>query len=187
MTCRDFQSRISAFLEEDQNEDVRRLMEAHLAGCAGCAETMHGVRGVRAGLGKLERARPSADFGFALRGRLLMEARSRPGLRVRAAAWLFPTFPRSVLSGAFALAVLAGLALTLGPGRTPVKPDLPVAGPGSVPPARPPEIHNHYALERIPAAPHRGLAISSRAYRSRGDSLAAPRDVQTASIQYVRF
>jgi hypothetical protein len=117
-----------------------------------------------------------------------MEAKRPRGFRARATAWFFPTFPRTVLSGACALAILAGIALTLGPKHTPTKTGLPsIAKVGSAPSLRPPEIPNHYALERIPASPNRGLAISSRAYKSRGDSLASPRDIRTASVQYVRF
>lgn len=179
MTCRDFQDRISGFLEGDQNEAVRRLMEAHSGSCPGCAEALHGVRGVQAGLGRLPRARLSPDFSFALRGKLLMDARGSGGIGLR--SWLVPTMPRTALAGALTLVVVAGLFMTAGSPRRPSPSEAP-----SLADARA-EIPSHYVLERIPAAPRGGVSISSSAYRNRGDSLATRNGTRSAAVQYVRF
>jgi anti-sigma factor RsiW len=190
MTCRDFQSRISAYVEEEQDEDVGRLMDAHLKECPGCVEALNGVRRIRARLGHLEQVRPSPDFTFAVRGKLLMEAaRSRGGLAARLTAYLFPTFPRTMLAGAFAVVVVAGLALIVnGPNRPFSTPKSHTQAVRESPPSsQVHEVPNHYVLERIPPSSRRGMAISSRAYKARGDSLSAPHTGRTASVQYVRF
>ncbi len=184
MMCRDFQSRISAYLEGDQNEAVRRLMETHAGVCPGCAEALHGVRGMQVRLNQLPRTRLSPDFNFALRGKLLMEAGQSRGLGERVRAWLFPTFPRTALAGALALTLLAGLVLTTFRRPSPQE-TAQVAEPGVS--SRAEDIPSHYVLERIPASPRSGVAISSSAYKNRSDSLSAPRGVRAASVQYVRF
>jgi anti-sigma factor RsiW len=189
MTCRDFQSRISAYIEEEQDQDVGRLMDAHMKECPGCVEALNGARRIRARLGRLEQVRPSPDFTFAVRGKLLMEAaRSRRGLAARITAWLFPTVPRTMLAGAFAVVVVAGLALILNGSNRPsftAKPQ--EQGGRETPSSQIHEVPSHYVLERIPPPSRRGVSISSRAYKTRGDSLSAPHSGRTANVQYVRF
>ncbi|MBI2952301.1 zf-HC2 domain-containing protein [bacterium] len=189
MICRDFQSRISAYVEEEQDKDVERLMDAHLKECPGCVEALNGVRGIRARLGRQEQVRPSPDFTFAVRGKLLMEAaRSRGGLTARITAWLFPTVPRTMLAGAFAVVMVAGLALIVnGPNRPFSTPKSHTQNAGEPPPSQVHEIPSHYVLERIPSSSRRGMAISSRAYKTRGDTLSVPHGGRTANVQYVRF
>lgn len=187
MTCRDFQSRISAYVDQEQDEDVRRLMEAHVAECPGCVEALNGVRKIRTRLGRLGQVRPAPDFTFAVRGKLLME-RSRSGLRARLASWLFPTVPRTMLAGAFAVVAMAGLALIVsGPDRLPSIAKSHKQDAREVFSSPVQEIPSHYVLERIPASSHRGMAISSRTYRTRSDSLSAQRSGRMANVQYVRF
>lgn len=180
MTCRDFQNRVSAYLEGDQNEAVRRLMESHAGSCPGCAEALHGVRGLRAGLGRLPRARLSPDFTFALRGKLLMESR-KSGLGLRIRSWLVPAMPRTALAGALTLAVAAALFLAVGSPRRPSPSQAPKLADAAG------EIPSHYVLERIPAAPRAGVAINSGAYRNRRDSLAAADGARRSAVQVVRF
>jgi len=189
MKCQDFQSRVSAYLEEEQDEDVRRLMDAHLMECPGCVEALNGVRRMRARLGRLQPVRPSPDFTFAIRGKLLMEAaRSRQGMVGRAMAWLFPTVHRTVLAGALATVVVAGLVLTAGNlNRLPFTAQATRQDAKEVTASQPQEAPSHYVLERIPATSRRGTAISSRTYRDRSDSLSTPHGGRTASVQYVRF
>ncbi|MSS73870.1 MAG: hypothetical protein EXS64_20645 [Candidatus Latescibacteria bacterium] len=189
MTCRDFQNRISAYVYGEQDEDVRGLMDVHLAECLECVEALNGVRKLRARLGQLHQVRPSPDFTFAVRGKLLMEAaRSRTGLRVRLVSWLFPTVPRTMLAGAFAVIAVAGLALIVsGPDRLSfvAKSHKQEMREISASPAQ--EAPSHYVLERIPASSRRGMAISSRTYKARSDSLSALRNGRMANVQYVRF
>lgn len=167
---------------------MRRLMDAHLAECPGCVEALNGVRKIRARLGRLEQTRPSPDFTFAVRGKLLMEAaRSRWSLGARVTAWLFPTVPRTMLAGALAVVAVAGLALIVsGPDRLSftVKPHRQDANEVS---SQVQEVPSHYVLERIPASYRRGMTISSRTYKARSDSLSAPRSGRMANVQYVRF
>lgn len=189
MRCRDFQSRISAYVEGEQDEGVRRLMDAHLGECPGCVEALHGVRGIQARLGRLQRVRPSADFTFALRGKLLMEAAQSRSLRARAMAWLFPTVPRTVLSGALVVVATVGLALMVSDLH---RPSLPGGGlrkqdAEAAAFLRAQEIPSHYVLERIPAFSRHGVAISSHVYKVRNDSLSASHNGRMANVRYVRF
>lgn len=158
--------------------------------CPGCVEALNGVRRIRARLGRLEQVRPSPDFTFAVRGKLLMEvARSRRGLAARITAYLFPTFPRTMLAGAFAVVVVAGLALIVnGPNRPfSTSKSHPQDVRVSPPSSQIHEVPNHYVLERIPPPSRRGVAISSRTYKTRGDSLSVLHTGRTANVQYVRF
>jgi anti-sigma factor RsiW len=189
MTCRDFQNRISAYVYEEQDENVRHLMDAHLKECPGCVEALNGVRKIRVRMGQLKQVRPSPDFTFAVRGKLLLEAaQSRMGLRARLASWLFPNVSRTMLAGAFAVVAVAGLALIVsGPERLPF-----ISGPHQqkakeVAASPIQEAPSHYVLERIPVSSRRGMAISSRTYKAREDSLSALRNGRVSNVQYVRF
>ncbi|OGG45883.1 MAG: hypothetical protein A3F84_17165 [Candidatus Handelsmanbacteria bacterium RIFCSPLOWO2_12_FULL_64_10] len=164
-------------------------MDAHLKECPGCVEALNGVRRMRGRLGRLEQVRPSPDFTFAVRGKLLMEAaRSRRGLTARITTWLFPTVPRTMLAGAFAVVVVVGLALIVnGPNRPLSTPKSHTQAVRESPPSQVHEIPSHYVLERIPPSSRRGMAISSRTYKIRGDSLSVPHSGRAANVQYVRF
>ena len=189
MRCEDFQDRISAFVEDEQDQNIRHLMDAHLAECPACAEALQGVRKVVAVLGGLRSERPSTDFHFALRGRLLMEVARYQRFASRAIAWLFPSAPRTALAGGVAIVVLVGSAFFFSQPRYPSDTGdmLKMEYKAAIPPMRIEEIPSYYVLERVPALSHRSVTISSRVAQSRIDSQSTPYLEQISRVRYVRF
>ena len=187
MHCKDFQDRISAFVEDEQDQNIRRLMDAHLAECPACAEALQGVRKVVAVLGGLQSERPSTDFHFALRGRLLMEVAKYQRFASRVIARLFPSAPRTVFAGGVAIVVLVGSAFFFSHPRYPSDTEdmLNMEYKAAAPQLRIQDIH--YVLERVPALSHRSVTISSRVAQSRIDSQSTPYREQTSRVRYVRF
>ncbi len=159
MKCREFEDRISAYLEEDLGANSRATMDLHASTCRGCSESLSQTKALTGRLGQLARQRPSAGFDFALRSRLLMET-SREG---RWLDWLAnaarPAFPRFALAGATAVLVLFGAASVL-------MEDEPSIGPAPMAAA------DRGAL-KLRALSAESYPISERYYRERGDSLRA--------------
>ncbi len=189
MHCKDFQDRISAFVEDEQDQSIRHLMDAHLAECPACAEALQGVRKVVAVLGELRSERPSTDFHFALRGRLLMEVGRYQRFASRAIARLFPSAPRTAFAGGVAIVVLVGSAFFFSqpPDPSDTGDMLNMEYKAAAPQLQIQDIPSYYVLERVPALSHRSVTISSRVAQSRIDSQSTPYRAQTSRVRYVRF
>jgi hypothetical protein len=103
MTCDETRDTLSAYLDEALAPDERRLVDAHLEGCAECRRELEAVRGTVALLQRVEPAR--APVGFV--DRVVAAARPRPWYRRVADAVLLPLSVKLPLEAA--AVVMVGL------------------------------------------------------------------------------
>ena len=173
MRCRDFEDRVSAYLEEELGADMRATMEQHAVVCTSCAEALSQTEALTGRLSQLPRCRPSAGFDFALRSRLLMEASKATRWADRLEAFLRPAFPRFALAGATVALVVLGAASVL-VNDQPVPNHLPAPQMVSAPAAgiRPETVARRGAL-KLKALSANSYTISERYYRARADSVKA--------------
>ncbi len=101
MTCDETRDTLSAYLDEALAPDERRLVDAHLEGCAECRRELEAVRGTVALLQRVEPAR--APVGFV--DRVVAAARPRPWYRRVADAVLLPLSVKLPLEAAAVLMV----------------------------------------------------------------------------------
>ncbi len=107
MTVKEFESRVSAYVEGELNPVEMATMERKAAECAHCRALLTDVRALIERVGKLPQVRPSAEFHFALRSHFLMEgSKKRRGLHKA----LFSSPTRTITT--LAAAVVIGLGLT---------------------------------------------------------------------------
>ena len=107
MTVKEFKSRVSAYVEGELNPVEMAAMDRKAAECEHCRALLTDVRALIARVRKLPKARPSAEFAFALRSHLLMEgSKKRRGLH----AAMFSSAKRTIATLAAAVAI--GLGLT---------------------------------------------------------------------------
>jgi len=68
VTCREFEEKVSAYLEHELTDSQVRRFERHGMVCAACAETLEGVRAVRAALHRLGSAGAPAEYQLRIAG-----------------------------------------------------------------------------------------------------------------------
>ena len=103
MTCDETRDTLSAYLDEALAPDERRVVDAHLEGCAECRRELEALRGTVALLQRVEPAR--APVGFV--DRVVAAARPRPWYRRVADAVLLPLSVKLPLEAA--AVVMVGL------------------------------------------------------------------------------
>ena len=110
MTFNEFESRVSAYLDEELSPVEKAAMDRKAAESERCRALLAGVQKQTEYLGQLPQIQPSAEFSFALRSHLLMEVANekRPLHIVRRI--LFSSVARTVTT--LAAAVVLGLGLT---------------------------------------------------------------------------
>lgn len=107
MTVKEFESRVSAYVEGELSPVEMATMERKVAECEYCRALLADVRTLIERVKELPKVRPSAEFVFALRSRLLMEgSKKRRGLH----EVLFSSATRTITT--LAAAVVIGLGLT---------------------------------------------------------------------------
>ena len=78
MKCEEFETRISAYVEEELAPLQARAMERHALLCRGCNATLEGILQVRRMVAGLGQATPSAHFKLQLSSILQEELMQRP-------------------------------------------------------------------------------------------------------------
>lgn len=79
MRCREFEKRVSSYLEGEVEPSTAERMAEHEAICPVCADKLYGVQQVRSALNRLSLVRPSQAFEFFLRSKIRWEAVRRVG------------------------------------------------------------------------------------------------------------
>lgn len=106
MTVKEFESRVSAYVEGELNPVEMAAMDRKAAECERCRALLADVRTLIERVGNLPKARPSAEFHFALRSHLLMEgSKKRRGLHKA----MFSSAKRTITTLAAAVAIALGL------------------------------------------------------------------------------
>lgn len=101
MRCKDFEERISDYLDEELSREETRRFERHMLTCPTCGKTLSGVLQVRQALSRFGASRSPASFKLRLSNCLQKEiARKRD-------AWIRPLV--------FGAALVAALAILLWP------------------------------------------------------------------------
>ena len=73
MTFNEFESRVSAYIDDELSPVDMAAMDRKAAECERCRALLAGVQAQIERLGQLPQMQPSAEFNFALRSHLLME------------------------------------------------------------------------------------------------------------------
>lgn len=181
MTCGEFSERISDYIEGESSAEVRTAMDGHAADCPGCSQKLMETRALTDQLARLPRIRPSLGFDFALRSRLLMEVSESKRWPHRVRNFLFPSFPRALLSGALAAMLAVGFTTLLQ--ETPVwqHPGAEVAQQNAAPLGTP-STNEQYRGALRQLSQEESYTISSKLYNSREDTVKPlPRELIRAA------
>jgi len=110
MTAKEFENRVSAYLDGELSPVEMATMEQKAAECEQCRVLLAAVDDLTDRLGQLSQVQPSAEFNFALRSHLLMEVANEKQPLNKVKRVMFSTVTRKVAT--LAAAVVLGLGLT---------------------------------------------------------------------------
>lgn len=110
MTFNEFESRVSAYIDDELSPVDMAAMDRKAAECERCRALLAGVQAQTERLGQLPQMQPSAEFNFALRSHLLMEVVNEKRALHNVRRVLFSSVARTVAT--LAAAVVLGLGLT---------------------------------------------------------------------------
>lgn len=182
MTVENFSDKLSAYIDGELAEADRAEMARMIEEIPACAAMYENMVVLQERLSDLPELKPSAEFEFGLRSRILLEAANETRVRHKVKQVLFPTVGRSVLSGAVAAMLALGVSVLLQSDPEP-------AATASVPALDPVEAVRVYGamndrVATVPAQPvdrgalkqlsqEESFALSRRLYRARTDSPAS--------------
>ncbi len=122
MTYEEFETQVSAYVEDELSSIEKTAMDNQAAECEKCRALLDGVQGLTERLGQLPQEQPSAEFQFALRSHLLMEVANEQRVLHRVRRVFFGSAMRMVST--MAAAVIFGLGLTSMIPNTPESPSI---------------------------------------------------------------
>jgi anti-sigma factor RsiW len=188
MTTEEFQKLLGDYLDGDLSPSDRARIERMIAESPACARLHHDTLALRERLRQLPRLRPSAEFEFALRSRLMTEARRRGRAGGRLRALLRDAPLRSAATLAAAAVVVFAVSALIGRKAPQGVPDafrLTHSAPGVVAPTSGATSLPAGGTDRgalIELTQQDAYALSGRLYRSSAESTtAAPRPPAAAS------
>ena len=110
MTVKEFETRVSAYLDGELSPVEMATMENKAAECEHCRALLNDVQDLTERLGQLPQVQPSAEFNFALRSHLLMEVTNEKQTLYKVKHVMFSSVTRTITT--IAAAVVLGLGMT---------------------------------------------------------------------------
>jgi hypothetical protein len=97
MTCGDYQERFSDYLSGEMDEDQKKILDEHLAGCMDCRFRFEEVKTVWKELGDLPESEPSSALRsrfYAMLAREKYRQEEKPSFSERFGSWIAAFWPR---------------------------------------------------------------------------------------------
>ena len=109
MTVKEFEARVSAYLDGELSPVEMATMDQKAAECEHCRALLADVDDLTERLGQLSQVQPSAEFNFALRSHLLMEVANEKQPMYKVKRVMFSTVTRKITTLAAAVVLALGL------------------------------------------------------------------------------